>query len=360
MYYETKKKGYMSFIIVMFLGVIIIILINLINKVDEFLNINNLEIEETSIDTAFEEFNVENLIENVSYSVVGVSKLNKSNTAIFVENSEEKLGMGSGIILTSNGYILTNYEISGEVNNTCYVTLSDGKVYPSKTVWVNKQLDIGLIKIAVDNLVSFSFGNSDDISIGEEIYMVSNASGYDFKKEFTTGVISKVSDTLKTVDGENIEYAEDIMKISIEIKSENTGSPIVNKDGELLGIASSKLNSVIPINRIKNILNRLENEDKFEEAYLGIYGFDNDVLKYLNTDYTLNIGVYIEKIEEDSPVFEKVLVGDIITKIDDCELRTMQELSEYLYSKNVGDKVEISVIRDAKELKIDCILEKKK
>ena len=119
---------------------------------------------------------------------------------------------------------------------------------------------------------------------------------------------------------------------------------------------SSKLNSVIPINRIKPILERLKEDKAFKEAYLGIYGFDNNVLKYLNPDYSLGIGVYIEKISEDSPVYNEIQVGDIITKIDDYELSKMQELSEYLYTKNPKDKVVLNVIRGTKEFEVECKL----
>jgi serine protease Do len=268
--------------------------------------------------------------------------------------------MGSGIILTSDGYILTNYSLSGEVKSTCYVTLRNGKSYTAQTLWVNRQLDIAIIKISANNLLALSLGDSDSVSIGEEIYMVSNPTGYDFKKEFETGVVSKLKNTLKIVSGEQTEYAEDVMQISIDIKSKNTGSPILNENGELLGIVSSKLNSVIPINRIKNILTRFGNEKNFEEATLGIYGFDNDVLKYLKSDYSFNIGVYIEKVEDDSPANGRIFQGDIITKIDDYELSSMQEFSEYLYTKNVGDSVKLHVIRGTKEFDVQCILSSKK
>lgn len=290
----------------------------------------------------------------------GISKLNENSTAIFTKNSEKDLGLGSGIILSSDGYILTNYAVSGEVKSTCYVTLRNGSKYPAEVKWVNKELDIALIKVSVNNLLALSLGDSDKISIGEEIYMVSNITGYDFKEEFRSGIVSKLRTTLKLQEGEEINYAEDVLQINIDIKPENTGSPILNKNGEVLGIASSKLNYVIPINRIKNILNRFKEDEEFEEAFLGIYGFDNDVLKYLNSEYTSNLGVYIEKIDNDSPVFEKILVSDIITMIDDVELTSMQDLSEYLYTKNVGDKVRIQGLRGSKVIDIECNLKRKK
>ena len=92
---------------------------------------------------------------------------------------------------------------------------------------------------------------------------------------------------------------------------------------------------------------------------MGIYGFDNNVLKYIVPDYNFKLGIYVEKIEENSPVFEKILEGDIITKIDDYELSSFQELSEYLYLKSPKDKVNLKVIRGSKEIDIEVILKEK-
>lgn len=157
MYYESKKGGSLIRVLILFcLLIITVILVSLINKLDSKLTPEVVATEDVGTDTVLQDFNIENLVENSSYSVVGISKLNKKDTSIFVKNSEEKLGIGSGIIVTSNGYILTNYSISGEKNATCYATLKNGEVYPAKVVWVNKDLDISIIKISASNLLALS------------------------------------------------------------------------------------------------------------------------------------------------------------------------------------------------------------
>ena len=110
----------------------------------------------------------------------GVSKMNEKNSSVFVENSEEKLGIGSGIILTSNGFILSNFETTGEEGESCFVTLKNGKTYPAIVKWVDKNLDISIIKIAIENLLYLEMGNSNNIFIGDKFYMLSNSTGYDF------------------------------------------------------------------------------------------------------------------------------------------------------------------------------------
>ncbi len=235
----------------------------------------------------------------------GISKLNEANTSIFIEDSEEKLGIGSGIIVTSNGYILTNYSISGEVGSNVYVTLKNGESYVADVVWVDSNMDIAIIKIAVNNLITLGVGDSNLINLGEEIYMISNPNGYDFNQRIQSGMISEINKTFKIINENNEEvYVEDVMKLDFNIESSQTGSPILNSTGELIGITSSKLNSVIPINRVKNIISNFEENNSFKEAYLGIHGFDFDVVKYLHLGENIESGIYVEQILENSPVVD--------------------------------------------------------
>ena len=361
MYYETtrKNKSYGVVLILLLLAVIIVILLSLIKRV-EGNSINNPEnLEETGTDTVLTEFNLQDMAKNASYSVVGVSKLNEKNTSVFVENSEEKLGIGSGIILTSNGLILSNFETTGGEGETCFVTLKNGTIYPADVKWANSDLDVSIIKIAAENLLFLASGDSNNIEIGDKYYILSNSTGYEFNENLDEVLVSKSKTTLKIVEETKTTYAEDVIKINLNILPVNNGGAILNENGEVLGIASSKLNSIIPINRIKNILDRLKEEENYKEAYLGIYGFDNNVLKYLLPEYSLKLGIFVEKIEENSPCYEQVLSGDIITKIDDYELSNFQELSEYLYLKNPKDKVVLTIIRGTKEITVDVVLKEK-
>lgn len=269
------------------------------------------------------------------------------------------MGIGSGIILTSNGYILSNYSTTGEEGSTCYVTMKNGNIYPADVKWSDSNLDISIIKISAENLLFLPTGDSNNVEIGDKFYILSNSTGYEFNENFNEILISKARTTLKIVEDEKTTYSEDVMKINLEILPINNGGAILNEKGEVFGIASSKLNSVIPINRIKNIINRFKDNNEFKEAYLGIYGFDNNVLKYIAPDYSFKLGIYVEKIEENSPVFENILEGDIITKIDDYELSTFQELSEYLYTKSPNDKIKLKIIRGTKEIDIEVKLKER-
>ena len=359
MYYENKKdKPYGIALILLMLIVIIVLLLSLVKRVENnYLSLTDSKsLETTGTDTTVSDFSPQNLAKNAGYSVVGVSKLNEKNTSIFVENSEEKLGMGSGIILSSNGLILSNYETTGGEGETCFVTLKNGVIYPADVKWANYDLDISIIKISAENLLFLTSGDSNNVEIGDKFYILSNSTGYEFNETFNEVLISKTETTLKISNEDKTTYAEDVIKINLDILPIYNGGAILNENGEVFGIASSKLNSIIPINRVKNIINKLKEDENYKEAYLGIHGFDNNVLKYLVSDYSLKIGIYVEKIDEQSPVNGEVLLGDIITKIDDYELSTFQELSEYLYLKSPKDKVNLTIIRGTKEINIEAIL----
>ena len=358
MYYETKKQtSFTMALILIFLVVITVILITLVQKIERSSALSKTEnIELTGTDTVLTDFNLQDLVKNASYSIVGVSKLNEKNTSIFVENSEEKLGIGSGIILSSNGLILSNYETTGGIGETCYVTLKNGSIYPADVKWSNQDLDISIIKIAADNLLYLAMGESNQISIGDKYYLLSNATGYDFGESLTDILIQKNQTTLKTYNETTTSYAEDVIKINRNIDHEINGGALLNEKGEVLGIASSKINAIIPINRIKPLIANLKENENYKAPYLGIYGFDATSLKYLAPDYPLTIGIYVDKIAENSPTSGQLSEGDIITKIDDYELSTFQDLSIYLTQKSPKQKVTLTAIRGTKELTITTIL----
>lgn len=354
MYYYTSRKNNSVGIalILIFLAAIIFILINLGQKLEIT---NSYQAETTELaatNSTSMEFCLQDLVKNASFAVVGISKLNEKNTSVFVENAEEKLGIGSGIILATNGFILSNYQTTGKKGETCYVTLKNGSIYPGQVLWEEENLDISIVKIAADNLLYLGMGNSDELEIGDELYLLSNATGYDFNIVFTDFLVSKTKTTLKFFEETKVSYAEDVIKPNIDMKLEYNGGAVLNENGEVLGIASSKMNAVIPINRIKSIIEKLKEDENYQIPKLGIYGFDYDSLKYLVPDYPLEMGIYVDNVSEKSSLSGKLFQGDIIVKIDDEELASFSELEEYLIQNEENSKVMLTIIRGTKEMRI--------
>lgn len=346
-YYQEKEKKSIGFIVIsLFLIVIIYILVNLINRVDVSLqNINNQEVQEVSSYKS-EEVDVTNLVESSMYSIVGISKLKENSTASFMENSEEKLGMGSGIAISQNGYILTNRHLTGGLYSSCYVTLRNGEKFVGKVVWEDENLDIAILETNAMSLPYMMFADSENCELSEKVYLLSNFTGFSFGECVEEGIIKKINSTFKTEDD---KYIENVIKVDITINSENTGGAIINENGELIGIVSSENNSVIPISRIQNVLDNLKENGVLEKIDLGIYGFDYKTINYLDENMKLESGVYVDYIEENSILRNYINEKDIITKVDGIVLKAMSELKEYIWSKRKGENVKIYVLKDGIE-----------
>lgn len=367
MYYETKNERKRDkIVIVVFMSVIIILLCILILKLDS--NQMNKTVSssyETSKLSTISEETVEkgtsNTIDKVVKCVVGISKLQQNGNSIFLGNSEEKLGLGSGVIITDNGYILTNQHVVGNRYSNCYVTLENGITYDGNVVWADTNIDLAIIKISADNLEYIPLADSDNISLAEEVYAVGNPIGIEFQRTVTKGIISGVNRTIK-IENEDT-YMEDLIQTDATINEGNSGGPLVNLEGELIGINTVKISNAegigfaVPINIVKPIIEKLINTGKFEEAYLGIYGYDKEVIPYLDSGIDISSGIYIATILPDGALFNKgIIIGDIITKIDDIEVNKMNDLKKYIYSKSPKDKVKLTIKRNEKEFQIEIEL----
>lgn len=298
-----------------------------------------------------------NGINSAMQSVVGISKLQDNGTSIFLEKSTENLGLGTGVIVSSNGYILTNQHVVGDKYSNCYVTLDNGIQYQGSVVWADEEIDLAIVKIGVTDLKCIEFTDSNDIYVGEKVYAIGNPVGFEFQKTVTSGIISGKDRTVKIKNDDNsYSYMESLIQTDATINEGNSGGPLINENGEILGITSVKVNDAegigfaIPINIVKPIIEKFEVEGKFTEAYLGIYGYDKEVIPYLKDSIDFEDGIYIADINKRSNLRNANLkVGDIITKIDEQNLERMSELREYIYKKTPGDVVILTIKRNNKE-----------
>ena len=306
---------------------------------------------------------ISEMIENASKSVVGISKLKDNGNAIFQSNGTEQIGIGTGIIVSKNGYILTNEHVSGTKGSTCYVTVEDGKQYGGNVVWSDFNLDLSIIKVNMKFIDVCKLGDSNNISVGECVYAIGNPVGFEFQRTVTSGIVSALDRTIVFKEGENEIYLSNLIQTDAIINPGNSGGPLINENGEVLGINTVKLTSAegigfaIPINVVKPIIEKFEKEGKFEEAQIGIFAYDKNVIPYLNTGIKFDSGIYVAQISLDSPTFQSGLqVGDVITQIDDVQLNKMCDLREYIYKKNVGDRVKLNVVRNRKNFEIEVEL----
>lgn len=295
---------------------------------------------------------ISNMLEDVSNCVVGISKIKSHSTSIFSTSSLNDLGIGTGIIVSNNGYILSNCHVTGEKFSTCYVTLENGNTYDATVLWCNSELDLSVSKINASGLNYVKFGDSSKIKSGETVYAIGNPIGYEFRRTITSGIISAINRTIKIEENNSVSYMTDLIQTDASINPGNSGGPLLSVSGKVIGVNSIKITSAegigfaVPANVVKPIIDKFVKDNKFDEAYLGIYAYDKEVIPYIASNANFSSGIYVVLIADDSPAISSgIQKGDIITSIDDKQFNTMIELREYIYSKSPGDVVSINISR---------------
>ncbi len=327
-------------------------------------------IKEQTVEKAEENSNtVADMLEETTEKVVGISKLKNTGSSIFSNSQESDLGLGTGFIVTSDGYIVSNSHVTGEKYSKCYVTLENGNNYEGTVVWSDTDLDLSIVKINSKNLPYMSLGDSSSIRVGETVYAIGNPIGFEFRRTVTSGIISAKNRTIKIEEENKTSYMTDLIQTDATINPGNSGGPLIYSNGEVIGINTVKISTAegigfaIPINIIKPIIESFKETGTFEEATIGIYAYDKEVIPYLNSSYnTINFdtGIYVAQITKNGPADNTELKeADIITSIDGKELNTMNDLREYIYTKKPNDEVILKVTRGKISKEIKLVLGKK-
>ena len=337
-------------------------------------NINN-QYEATRLSQTVEEVKKENetitqMLERVNESIVGISKLKNTGSSIFVENSTSKLGLGTGMIVSENGYILTNEHVSGGKYSNCFITLSTGKSYQGNVVWASSDLDLSIVKINAKNLPYVSLGDSEQAKLGQTVYAIGNPIGFEFQRTVTYGIVSATNRTIvinEEEEGkEKSSYMEDLIQTDATINPGNSGGPLINESGEVIGINSVKITSAegigfaVPINTVKNIIYSFTTTGSFDEAYLGIFAYDKNVIPYLDNNLELDQGIYVVQVNANSAAERYgIKEKDILLEVNGIALEKMCDLRCYIYTKKPGDKITLKILRNKKEMQVEVELQKK-
>ena len=318
-----------------------------------------------TVDNATQESQtVANMLEKVSQSVVGISRIKTHSNSIFSSNgSINELGLGTGIIVSNNGYILSNCHVTGEKSATCYITLENGYTYEGSVVWCDSDLDLSITKIDATNLNYATIGDSSNLKSGETVYAIGNPIGYEFRRTITSGIISATNRTIKIEENNSVSYMTDLIQTDASINPGNSGGPLINPSGEVIGVNTVKITTAegigfaVPINVVKPVIEKFVTENKFDEAYLGIYAYDKEVIPYVSSASNFTSGIYVVHIEENSPAISSgIKTGDIITSIDGRSINNMIELREYIYTKSPGDTISINISRGYVTKTFDVVL----
>lgn len=304
-------------------------------------------------------------ISDVSDSVVGISFINMNGKDLLKLNSIENMGLGSGVIVSSKGYIVTNQHIAQKLGGSVTVTLNNGEKVQGKVIWNEEVIDLAIIKVKARNLKVARLGDSDDIFVGDDVIAIGNPLGLEFKGTCTKGIVSGVNRTFLFEDDDEEFFMEDLIQTDASINPGNSGGPLIDAYGRVIGINTIKLEEAegigfaIPINVVKPLIEKLEESDEISEAYLGIYAYDKEIIPYMDSTLEIDKGIYITEIDEYGPCRNLGLkVGDIIVEVDGNKIDKMIELREYIYSKKPGDQIILRVI-DGEEKEVIVKLGKK-
>ena len=278
------------------------------------------------------------------------------------DDSRKKIGTGSGVIISPDGYIVTNYHVI-ENSSEVIVTTNDNKEYEAVIIGFDEIYDIAVLKIDSDKSLDYIFfGDSDSTLIGEWVLAVGNP--YNLNSTVTAGIISSKSRDLNEYDQKNQSF----IQTDAAVNFGNSGGALVNIEGELIGI-NTLIQSMtggyvgysfaVPSNTVRKIFEDLLEYGDVQKGLLGVRGVA------LNSPYSrqLNIseteGFYIDEIEvgfgADSAGLKR---GDIIKSIDGFKINRFSDLSGYLSSKRPGDKVEVKYVRDNKSKTTTVVLKK--
>lgn len=304
-------------------------------------------------------------IADVMSSVVGISTVTLGKNEIFDSGGAGKWGVGSGVIVSENGYIITNYHVAGG-KSKILVTLENGEVVDGKNIWGDPVLDLAMVKIDGKGLPIAKLGDNSKLKVGDIAIAIGNPLGLQFQRTVTSGVISGLNRTIAvdTEIGQN--YMEDLIQTDALINPGNSGGPLLNANGEIIGINTIKITTAegmgfaIPINIVKPIAMNFAKDGKYTEPHIGIYAYDRNVMNYIDNSINLDKGIYVATIDKTGPASKSgIKEGDIITHIDNVEVNTMLDFRTNMYSKGIGKEVTLNYYSDGNPKTTKLILEKK-
>lgn len=314
-----------------------------------------------------------NVANKVLPSIVGI-KVEYEVNSIFYRQASTATATGSGIIISDDGYILTNNHIvdtsssssngyssyySVSESNKVTVTLyGDSTEYEATIVGTDSQTDLAVIKIDKTGLTPAELGDSDKVQVGEFAMAIGNPLGLD--TSVTCGVISATNREI--TDSDNKTYT--LIQTDAAINSGNSGGALVNADGKVIGLNTLKISSTgvegmgfaIPINSTIDIYQQLIEYNKVKRPYIGISGVDLD--EKTASANKLVQGIYVKSIDEFSAAEKAgIKIGDVIVGADGKEIKTMEELNNIKNSHQIGDSLTIKVNRNGKELDLTVTLQ---
>ena len=336
----------------------------------------------TTIKTSYKNStDISEAVKKIQNAVVSVITYANSSTSILNDESSENESQiaseGSGVIYKKDGksaYLVTNTHVLNGSTNVD-ILLTDGTKVPGEVVGSDVFSDISVVKISSEKVTDVAeFGDSGSLTVGETAIAIGSPLGTEYANSVTQGIISSLGRnvTLQSENGENISTTA--LQTDAAINPGNSGGPLINIQGQVIGITSSKISTngqtsvegmgfAIPSNDVVNIINQLEKNGTVTRPALGIQMMDlsnlttSDFSK-LNLPASVKSGILVRSVQQGMPADGKLQKNDIITKVDNTDVESTSDLQSALYKHSIGDEVEITYYRDGKSQTVKIKLTK--
>ena len=304
----------------------------------------------------------------ITYSSNSQNSLITSDETDTDTNAEQVFSEGSGVIYKKEGdtaYIVTNTHVINGAKKVD-IRLADGTKVPGDIVGSDTYSDIAVVKIAADKVTTVAeFGDSNQLTVGETAIAIGSPLGSEYANTVTQGIVSSLNRnvSLKSEDGQAI--STNAIQTDTAINPGNSGGPLINIQGQVIGITSSKIASnggtsveglgfAIPANDVINIIKQLEKDGKVTRPALGIHmvnlsNLNTTDLQKLKLPGNVTSGVAVRSVQKNMPANGHLQQYDVITKIDDTKISSTTELQNALYSHSIGDEMTVTYYRNGKE-----------
>ena len=324
-------------------------------------------------------------VDKVKDAVVSIITYSGNSQSSFVgsddtdtdSNTEQVNSEGSGVIYKkddNNAYLVTNTHVINGAKKLD-IRLADGTKVPGEIVGSDTYSDIAVVKISSEKVSTVAeFGDSSQLAVGETAIAIGSPLGSEYANTVTQGIVSSLNRhvSLKSEDGQAI--STNAIQTDTAINPGNSGGPLINIQGQVIGITSSKIASnggtsveglgfAIPANDVKNIIKQLEKDGKVTRPALGIHmvnltNLSTADLQKLKLPDNVTSGVAVRSVQKNMPANGHLQQYDVITKIDDTKISSTTELQNALYSHSIGDEMTVTYYRNGKEEKTTIKLDK--
>ncbi|WP_338778350.1 trypsin-like peptidase domain-containing protein [Metabacillus sp. FJAT-52054] len=326
----------------------------------------------TNVQAVSHSTNVADVAEKLSPAIVGIANLQQSQESF--SNTAKESGTGSGVIFKKDGkdaFILTNNHVV-EGAQSLDVSFSNGKKVKGELVGADPLTDLAVIRINAEAAPSVApIGDSSKLRAGEKVIAIGNPLGIEFSRTVTEGIISGTNRSIQ-IDTSKGPWELNVLQTDAAINPGNSGGPLINMNGEVIGINSLKISQngveglgfAIPSNDVMPVAKQLMEKGQIDRPFLGVSLGDIEQIppqvagEQLGLPEGMTTGVYLDSIQSGSPAEKGGLErGDVITALDGKKVKNSSELRKYLYeSKSIGDKVQVTIYRDGKKQEVTLTL----